>query len=92
MMGAYSLQPRQKINQKAQGKKQLAGGVHMYPPFPPPRHLVVNRLSKGFFGLLYVSRTFSCFTRETMLTVYVCLSCFVHRRLCVQTVLKAESR
>ena len=39
MMRAYSRQPRKKINQKAQGKKKLAGGG---PYEPLPRHLVVK--------------------------------------------------
>ena len=39
MMGPYFQQPRKKINQKAQGKKALAGGRDMY---PPTRHLEAN--------------------------------------------------
>ena len=40
MMGPYFQQPRKKLNQKAQGKKNVSGGGgHMY---PPSRHLVVK--------------------------------------------------
>ena len=39
MMGPDFQQPRKKINQKAQGKKKLAGG---WVPYVTPRHLVVN--------------------------------------------------
>ena len=46
MMGPYFQQPRKKINQKAQGKKKLAGEGHMY----PPRHLVVNTPRMKLFG------------------------------------------
>ena len=47
-MGAYSRQPRKKINQKAQGKKQLAEGeghitVTVY--VPTLSHLVVKAKS-----------------------------------------------
>ena len=49
MMGPYFQQPRNKINQKAQGKKKLAGGG---PYVPPSRHLVVKatRRYKGRGG------------------------------------------
>ena len=39
MMGPYFQQPRKKINQKAQGKKKLAGGGAYV---PHSRHLVVK--------------------------------------------------
>ena len=40
MIGAYSRQPRKKINQKAPGKKVSEGGEGAY--VPHPRHLVVK--------------------------------------------------
>ena len=45
-MGPYFQQPRKKINQKAQGKKKLAGGG---PYVPPPRHLVVKGRGKRIY-------------------------------------------
>ena len=50
MTGPYFQQPRNKINQKAQGKKKLAGGPYV----PPPRHLVVNecKISRTHHGLV----------------------------------------
>ena len=60
MMGPYFQQPRKKINQKAQGKKELAeGGAYV----PHPRHLVVNNKKTWLFGVkLVVWRVYRVFS------------------------------
>ena len=62
LMGPYFQQPRKKINQKAQGKKKVSEGG---PYVPPPRHLVVKKLSVSLFP--------SDFTSSTLLSQCFCL-------------------